>query len=64
MRLGNVRLRDDLAAIDAVRQGIGDDVDLMVDFNQALGLGDALRRCHELDEQNLYWFLRLPVNWV
>jgi len=56
MRLGNVHLRDDLAAIDAVRQGIGDDVDLMVDFNQALGLGDALRRCHELDEQDLYWF--------
>ena len=56
MRLGSVHLRDDLAAIDAVRQGIGDDVDLMVDFNQALGLGDAMRRCHELDEQNLYWF--------
>ncbi|MFG1932469.1 enolase C-terminal domain-like protein [Mycobacterium sp. NPDC048908] len=56
MRLGNTHLRDDLAAIDAVRQGIGDDIDLMVDFNQALGLGDAIRRCHELDEQNLYWF--------
>lgn len=56
MRLGNEHLRDDLAAIDAVRQGIGREVDLMVDFNQALGLGDALRRCHELDEQNLYWF--------
>ena len=56
LRLGNDRLRDDLAAIDAVRQGIGDAVDLMVDFNQALGLGDAMRRCHELDEQDLYWF--------
>jgi len=56
MRLGNAHLRDDLAAIDAVRQGIGADIDLMVDFNQALGLGDAIRRCHELDEQNLYWF--------
>jgi mandelate racemase len=56
MRLGNVHLRDDLAAIGAVRDGIGYDVDLMVDFNQALGLGDAIRRCHELDEQELYWF--------
>lgn len=56
LRLGNEHLRDDLAAIDAVRQGVGDAVDLMVDFNQALGLGDAMRRCHELDEQNLYWF--------
>jgi hypothetical protein len=26
----------------------------MVDFNQALGYGDAIRRCHELDEQGLY----------
>lgn len=56
MRLGNVHLRDDLSAIDAVRQGTGAEIDLMVDFNQALGLGDAIRRCHELDEQNLYWF--------
>ena len=56
MRLGNEYLRDDLAAIDAVRQGVGSDIDLMVDFNQALGLGDAMRRCHELDEQGLYWF--------
>jgi mandelate racemase len=29
---------------------------LMVDFNQGLTLGDALRRCHALDDQGLYWF--------
>ena len=28
----------------------------MVDFNQGLSLGDALRRCHALDNQGLYWF--------
>jgi mandelate racemase len=56
LRLGNEHIRDDLAAIDAVRQGVGRDIDLMVDFNQALGLGDAIRRCHELDELGLYWF--------
>lgn len=56
MRLGNVQLSDDLAAIEAVRHGIGGDIDLMVDFNQGLGLGDAIRRCHELDDQGLYWF--------
>jgi len=55
LRLGNVHLKDDLAAVAAVREGAGD-VDLMVDFNQALGLGDAIRRCHELDDQGLYWF--------
>ena len=55
MRLGNPKLQHDLDSIRAVRDGVGS-VDLMVDFNQALGYGDAIRRCHELDEQGLYWF--------
>ncbi|MBY3165664.1 mandelate racemase [Rhizobium laguerreae] len=56
LRLGNLHLKDDLAAINAVRDGVGTDIDLMVDFNQSLGLGDAIRRCHELDGEGLYWF--------
>jgi mandelate racemase len=56
LRLGNAHLKDDLAALNAVRDGVGADIDLMVDFNQALGLGDAIRRCHELDEEGIYWF--------
>jgi len=56
LRLGNEHLKDDLAALYAVREGVGPDVDVMVDFNQALGLGDAIRRCHELDDQGIYWF--------
>lgn len=60
LRLGNERLADDLAAIAAVRQGVGTDIDLMVDFNQALGLGDAIRRCRDLDGEGLYW-LEEPI---
>jgi len=56
LRLGRENLADDLAAIRAVRSGAGENVKLMVDFNQGLSLGDALRRCHALDEQGLYWF--------
>lgn len=56
MRLGRDRLADDLAAIAAVRQGAGEEVKLMCDFNQGLSLGDALRRCHALDDQGLFWF--------
>jgi mandelate racemase len=56
LRLGRDRLSDDLAAIDAVRSIVGEDVKLMVDFNQGLSLGDALHRCHALDGQGLYWF--------
>ena len=56
LRLGRERLTDDLDAIEAVRSGVGTDVKLMVDFNQGLSLGDALDRCHALDDQGLYWF--------
>jgi mandelate racemase len=56
LRLGRARLEDDLAAIREVRSAVGSEVDLMVDFNQGLALGDALRRCHALDDEGLYWF--------
>ena len=56
LRLGRDRLVDDLDAISAVRKTAGDDIKLMVDFNQGMGFGDALHRCHALDELGLYWF--------
>ncbi len=56
LRLGRERLEDDLRALRAVRDAVGEHVKLMVDFNQALTLDDALRRCHALDDQGLYWF--------
>jgi mandelate racemase len=56
LRLGRERLADDLKAIEAVRAAVGTDVKLMVDFNQGLTLGDALHRCHALDDMGLYWF--------
>ena len=56
LRLGRDRLGDDTKAIEAVRSAVGPDVKLMADFNQGLSLGDALHRCHALDDQGLYWF--------
>jgi mandelate racemase len=56
LRLGREALADDLAAIAAVREAAGANVKLMCDFNQGLSLGDALVRCHALDDQGLYWF--------
>jgi mandelate racemase len=60
LRLGRERLADDLAAIAAVRAAAGPEARLMVDFNQGLTPGDALRRCHELDDQGLFW-LEEPI---
>ncbi|MGI9504692.1 MAG: enolase C-terminal domain-like protein, partial [Geminicoccaceae bacterium] len=56
LRLGRETLKDDSEAIRLVRKAAGADVKLMCDFNQAQALGDALNRCHGLDDQGLYWF--------
>src|SRR6185295_4733484 len=55
LRLGRDRLRDDLATVDAVRKSVGDDMALMVDFNQGLHRGEALERCHAIDDAGLAW---------
>ena len=56
IRLGRSSLREDIQAIEVVRGAIGSEIDLMCDFNQGLTLGDAITRCHGLDDQGLYWF--------
>ncbi|MCC6198379.1 MAG: mandelate racemase [Burkholderiales bacterium] len=56
LRLGRDKLEEDLLAISDVRAAVGSNAKLMVDFNQGLTLGDAIRRCHALDDQGLYWF--------
>jgi mandelate racemase len=55
LRLGRDRPRDDLAAIEAVRQAVGGDMELMADFNQGLNFSDALQRCHMIDDAGLAW---------
>lgn len=55
LRLGRERLADDLATVEAVRDMVGGDVALMVDFNQGLSFGEALERCHAIDGLGLAW---------
>jgi mandelate racemase len=55
LRLGRDRLADDLATIEAVREAVGSEMSLMVDFNQGLHLGEALERCHAIDDLGLAW---------
>ena len=55
LRLGRDRVRDDLATVEAVRNAVGKDMHLMVDFNQGLDLGEALQRCHAIDDLGLDW---------
>jgi mandelate racemase len=60
LRLGYPTLAGDLAAVRAVRKRIGDNVALMVDYNQALSVDEALARGHPLDVENITW-LEEPI---
>jgi mandelate racemase len=60
LRLGYATLQEDIAAVRAVRRRIGDEVALMVDYNQALSLEDAMARGRALDGENIYW-LEEPI---
>ena len=55
LRLGRERASDDLATVEAVRNAVGEDMHLMVDFNQGLDLAEALQRCHMIDNLGLAW---------
>ncbi|HEY5675440.1 MAG TPA: enolase C-terminal domain-like protein [Myxococcales bacterium] len=55
LRLGHATLHADLAAVRAVRKRLPDDVALMVDYNQALTVAEALHRGRALDGEGVYW---------
>jgi mandelate racemase len=60
LRLGYPTAQEDLAAVRAVRRRIGDSVALMVDYNQALDVTEALVRGRMLDGETIYW-LEEPI---
>src|SRR6187200_318196 len=60
LRLGYPTLPDDLAALRAVKKRVGDEVAVMVDYNQALSLTQALERGRALDQEGIYW-LEEPI---
>ena len=56
LRLGYPTLQADLAALRAVRRRVPSDIDIMVDFNQALSVKEAIARGRALDaEGGVYW---------
>ena len=60
LRLGHETLAGDLAALNAVRERIGRGIEIMVDYNQALSLEEALVRGKALDAEGVYW-LEEPI---
>jgi len=55
IRLGYPELATDVEVVRAVRRSVGEDVQLMSDYNQSLSVAEARRRSAVLDEEGLYW---------
>src|SRR5213079_490934 len=61
LRMGRAEARDDLEALRAVKKAIGPDVILMVDFNQALTVAEAIRRGRMIDEEGGVYWIEEPI---
>jgi mandelate racemase len=55
LRLGYPTLAEDIAALHAVRARVPAAIRIMVDFNQALSVDEALKRGRALDGEGVYW---------
>jgi mandelate racemase len=61
LRLGRPQAKADLEALRAVKKAIGPRVTLMVDFNQALTVAEAVRRGRMIDEEGGVAWIEEPV---
>jgi mandelate racemase len=60
LRLGHPTLAEDLAVTRAVRERLPHDVELPVDYNQALTVAEAIRRGRALEQEGIAW-LEEPI---
>jgi mandelate racemase len=54
-KIGYPTVNEDVAVIRAIRQAVGDDVAIMVDYNQCLTPTEAVERIRELDDEGITW---------
>ena len=54
-KIGYETVADDLAVIRAMREAVGTNVELMVDYNQSLSVDEARTRLHALQSEGLAW---------
>ena len=61
LRMGRATAREDLEALRRVKEAIGPDVTLMVDFNQSLSLAEALARGRMIDDEGGVLWIEEPI---
>jgi len=54
-RVGYPTVEDDRAVIQAIRSAVGENVAIMVDYNQSLSVEEAMKRMAVLDSEGLAW---------
>lgn len=54
-KIGYPAVEEDLEVVRAMRQAVGDDVAIMVDYNQSLSCEEAIRRLGALEQEGLSW---------
>lgn len=55
VKIGRSGVAEDLAVIRAIRDAVGEDAKVAVDYNQSLSVTGALKRIRLLEEEGLYW---------
>jgi mandelate racemase len=61
LRLGRGEARDDLQALRTVKKALGDQLTLMVDFNQGLTVAEAIHRGHLIDAEGGVHWIEEPI---
>lgn len=56
MKIGRLSAADDVARVRAVREAIGDNVDLLVDGNNAYTSYQAIKIGRKMEEYDIFWF--------
>jgi len=55
VRLGYPALKTDVEVVRAVKRSVGEDIEVMADYNQSLSVPEAINRVRVLDDEGLCW---------
>ena len=56
MKIGGAPLAEDVARVQAVREAVGPNVEIMVDANNAYSPLEAIRIARRIEDLDIYWF--------
>ncbi|MFC1816741.1 mandelate racemase/muconate lactonizing enzyme family protein [Thermodesulfobacteriota bacterium] len=62
MKIGRLSLAEDVARVEAVRKSLGDDIEIMLDANQAYDVETAIIASRLFEPYQIRWFEE-PVRW-